>query len=116
MTVVEPDRSRLAGGRPVPHLVTEVPGPRARAHVEFDHSVTSPSLPRAYPIVPVRGDGLVVEDIDGNLFLDLNKLVSASSGAGLVFLCNPNNPSSTVHTQSDVEQAVRAIIEIVARF
>ena len=60
MTVVEPDRSRLAGGRPVPHLVTEVPGPRARAHVEFDHSVTSPSLPRAYPIVPVRGDGLEI--------------------------------------------------------
>jgi len=62
--------SRLAGDRPVPHIVTELPGPKARAHVAFDEEWTSPSLPRAYPIVPVRGDGLTVEDIDGNLFLD----------------------------------------------
>ena len=62
--------SRIAGDRPVPHIVTELPGPKARAHVEFDETWTSPSLPRAYPIVPVRGDGLTVEDIDGNLFLD----------------------------------------------
>ena len=34
------------------------PGPKARAHVAFDETWTSPSLPRAYPIVPVRGDGL----------------------------------------------------------
>ena len=62
--------SRIAGDRPVPHIVTELPGPKARAHVAFDETWTSPSLPRAYPIVPVRGDGLTVEDIDGNLFLD----------------------------------------------
>ena len=62
--------SRLAGDRPVPHIVTELPGPKARAHVAFDETWTSPSLPRAYPIVPVRGEGLTVEDIDGNLFLD----------------------------------------------
>ena len=54
-----------------------------------------------YPVKPIS--------LDGNLFLDLDKLVSASSGAGLVFLCNPNNPSSTVHKQSDVIAAVRDI-------
>ncbi len=53
-----------------PHLVTELPGPGARAHIEFDERYTSPSLPRAYPIVPVRGRGSVIEDIDGNRFLD----------------------------------------------
>ena len=53
-----------------PHLVTELPGPMARAHIEFDERYTSPSLPRAYPIVPVRGRGSVIEDIDGNRFLD----------------------------------------------
>jgi 4-aminobutyrate aminotransferase len=53
-----------------PHLVTELPGPMARAHIEFDERYTSPSLPRAYPIVPVRGRGCVIEDIDGNRFLD----------------------------------------------
>ena len=73
------DSSRLAGARPVPDIVTEVPGPKARAHVEFDETWTSPSLPRAYPIVPVRGDGLTVEDIDGNLFLDFAAGIAVNS-------------------------------------
>ena len=30
-----------------PALVTEIPGPQARARIERDHKVTSPSLPRA---------------------------------------------------------------------
>ncbi|MGH2406486.1 MAG: aminotransferase class III-fold pyridoxal phosphate-dependent enzyme [Candidatus Limnocylindrales bacterium] len=71
--------SRLAGTRPVPDLITEIPGPKARAHVEYDHAWTSPSLPRAYPIVPVRGEGLVVEDIDGNLFLDFAAGIAVNS-------------------------------------
>ena len=71
--------NRLAGDRPVPDLVTEVPGPKARAHVTYDETWTSPSLPRAYPIVPVRGDGLTVEDIDGNLFLDFAAGIAVTS-------------------------------------
>ena len=70
---------RISGERPVPHIVTELPGPKARAHVEFDHAWTSPSLPRAYPIVPVRGEGLTVEDIDGNLFLDFAAGIAVNS-------------------------------------
>src|SRR5213076_3300081 len=70
---------RLAGDRPVPDLVTEIPGPKARAHVAYDETWTSPSLPRAYPIVPVRGDGLTVEDIDGNLFLDFAAGIAVTS-------------------------------------
>jgi 4-aminobutyrate aminotransferase len=71
--------SRIAGGRPVPHIVTEIPGPKARAHVAYDETWTSPSLPRAYPIVPVRGEGLTVEDIDGNLFLDFAAGIAVNS-------------------------------------
>ncbi len=71
--------SRLAGDRPVPHIVTELPGPKARAHVAFDEEWTSPSLPRAYPIVPVRGEGLTVEDIDSNLFLDFAAGIAVTS-------------------------------------
>jgi len=71
--------SRLAQGRPVPDIVTEIPGPRARAHVAYDETWTSPSLPRAYPIVPVRGEGLVIEDIDGNLFLDFAAGIAVNS-------------------------------------
>jgi 4-aminobutyrate aminotransferase len=71
--------SRVAGSRPVPDLITEVPGPKARAHVAYDETWTSPSLPRAYPIVPVRGDGLAIEDIDGNLFLDFAAGIAVNS-------------------------------------
>ena len=45
----------------------------------FDETWTSPSLPRAYPIVPVRGEGLTVEDIDGNLFLDFAAGIAVNS-------------------------------------
>ena len=76
----------LAQSRPVPDLITEIPGPKARAHVEFDHAWTSPSLPRAYPIVPVRGEGLTVEDIDGNLFLDFAAGIAVNSTGH----CHPN--------------------------
>jgi len=71
--------SRPAATRPVPDIVTEIPGPRARAHVEFDHGVTSPSLPRAYPLVPVRGEGATIEDIDGNRFLDFAAGIAVNS-------------------------------------
>ena len=62
-----------------PRLVTEVPGPEARARIDRDRKVTSPSLPRAYPLVPKRGSGSVVEDVDGNLFLDLNAGIAVTS-------------------------------------
>jgi 4-aminobutyrate aminotransferase len=65
--------------RPVPDIVTELPGPKARAHIEFDHAWTSPSLPRAYPLVPVRGEGCTLEDIDGNLFLDFAAGIAVNS-------------------------------------
>jgi 4-aminobutyrate aminotransferase len=65
--------------RPVPDIRMPLPGPRARQHVAFDHTYTSPSLPRAYPLVPVRGDGATVEDIDGNLFLDFCAGIAVSS-------------------------------------
>jgi len=62
-----------------PNLITTVPGPKARRHVAFDHEYTSPSLPRAYPIVPIRGRGAAVEDIDGNVFLDFTAGIAVSS-------------------------------------
>ena len=70
---------KLAQAPAVPHLVTELPGPKARAHIEFDRKWTSPSVPRAYPVVPVRGEGCVIEDIDGNLLLDFNAGIAVTS-------------------------------------
>jgi 4-aminobutyrate aminotransferase len=70
---------KLVSAPVVPHIITELPGPKARAHVEFDKQWTSPSVPRAYPVVPVRGRGCTIEDIDGNLFLDFNAGIAVTS-------------------------------------
>jgi 4-aminobutyrate aminotransferase len=63
----------------VPKIVTTPPGPRARAAIEFDHAWTSPSLPRAYPLVPARGAGCAIEDVDGNVFLDFAAGIAVNS-------------------------------------
>lgn len=64
---------------PVPHLVTELPGPRAQAVIERDRRVASPSMGRVYPLVPERGAGCVIEDVDGNRFLDFNAGIGVTS-------------------------------------
>jgi 4-aminobutyrate aminotransferase len=84
-----------------PRLVTEIPGPRARALIEADHKVTSPSLPRAYPFAPSRGAGCMVEDVDGNVFLDFN--------AGIA-VC------STGHAHPKVVQAIQEQAERLLHF
>ncbi len=53
-----------------PVLRTELPGPKARAIITRDADVTSPSLIKEYPLVVARGEGTVIEDVDGNQFLD----------------------------------------------
>jgi len=56
----------------LPHLVTALPGPRAQAIIDRDHKVLSPSYTRDYPLVVRRGEGAMIEDVDGNRFLDFN--------------------------------------------
>lgn len=63
----------------VPHVATALPGPAASAVLARDTAVTSPSLPRAYPLAPRRALGAVVEDVDGNLFLDFNAGIAVNS-------------------------------------
>ena len=62
-----------------PMVRTELPGPKGREVLERDGKITSPSLPRAYPLVPRRGTGSVIEDVDGNLFLDFNAGIAVNS-------------------------------------
>jgi len=54
----------------LPNLITSLPGPKAAALVAEDHAVLSPSYTRDYPLVAQRGRGAMVEDVDGNSFLD----------------------------------------------
>jgi 4-aminobutyrate aminotransferase len=56
----------------LPVINGPVPGPRARAIIERDARVVSPSYTRGYPLVAAKGEGAIVEDVDGNRFLDFN--------------------------------------------
>jgi 4-aminobutyrate aminotransferase len=63
----------------LPHLLTSLPGPRATAVIERDAQVLSPSYTRCYPLVAARGEGAIVEDVDGNRFLDFNAGIAVAS-------------------------------------
>ena len=64
---------------PAPLLRTELPGPRARAAIARDRAVTSTSLARVHPLVPQRASGCVIEDVDGNRFLDFNAGIAVTA-------------------------------------
>jgi len=55
---------------PAPSIQTELPGPMARAFIERDEKYSSPSYTRDVPLVVKRAFGSVIEDVDGNRFLD----------------------------------------------
>jgi 4-aminobutyrate aminotransferase len=69
----------LFDNRTVPEIKTELPGPRAQLLLERDHRFVSPSYTRAYPLVVARGSGAVIEDVDGNLFLDFTAGIAVTS-------------------------------------
>ncbi len=54
----------------LPRLQTQLPGPNAKRVLERDAKFMSPSYTRDYPLVAKRGHGAIVEDVDGNAFLD----------------------------------------------
>jgi len=84
--------------RDYPHIVCPPPGPNARAIVERQNRWASTSYPKEYPLVIARGERAVVEDVDGNRYLDfMAGIAVASTGYG--------HP-----------KVVRAIQEAAARF
>jgi 4-aminobutyrate aminotransferase len=56
--------------RDEPRIVGPLPGPRAAAWLKRDEQVMSPSYTRIYPLVVRRARGVMIEDLDGNRFLD----------------------------------------------
>ncbi|HEY7173049.1 MAG TPA: acetyl ornithine aminotransferase family protein [Vicinamibacterales bacterium] len=81
-----------------PDIRTPLPGPKAAALIKRDAAVVSPSYTRGYPLVIERAEGSMVEDVDGNVFLDC--------AAGIAV-------NSTGHSHPAV---VRAITEQAGRF
>lgn len=60
-------------------IATPPPGPRAQAIIARTRQYASPSLIHAYPLVVARGSGCMVEDVDGNVYLDCEAGVATVS-------------------------------------
>jgi 4-aminobutyrate aminotransferase len=76
----------------LPKLVTDLPGPQAKALIEKDGAFVSTSYTRGYPLVAEEARGAVVKDPDGNYFLDF--------AAGIAVV-------STGHCHPQVTQAIK---------
>ena len=83
----------------VPEISTVLPGPNAKAVIDRDAVFVSPSYTRPYPLVVARGQGAVIEDVDGNRFLDC--------AAGIAV-------ATTGHSHPDVRPAIVAIAKGIA--
>ena len=62
-----------------PQIKTPLPGPLATERIQTDKRYVSPSYTRIYPLVAERAQGLWVEDVDGNLFLDFTAGIATCS-------------------------------------
>ncbi len=58
----------------LPRMMTALPGPNAKKVLALDEQYISPSYTRDYPLVAKTGRGAVIEDVDGNAFLDLARI------------------------------------------
>jgi 4-aminobutyrate aminotransferase len=65
--------------RDYPRILTPPPGPKARAIVARDERVTSTCYIKEYPLAIAGGRGAMVEDVDGNRYLDLMAGIAVSS-------------------------------------
>src|SRR5437588_192651 len=63
----------------VPAIKTPLPGPKGKKLLQRDERYLSPSYTRAYPLVVERGSGAVIEDVDGNLFLDFTAGIAVTA-------------------------------------
>ena len=54
----------------LPKIITPLPGPKAKEIIERRAEAIPGSIKCVYPCVIDRGEGAMVEDVDGNLFLD----------------------------------------------
>lgn len=86
---------------PAPAILTDLPGPNAKALIERDERYSSPSYTRDYPLVAKRGLGSVVEDVDGNRFLDFAAGIAVCATGH----CHPKVVAA-------IEQQARTLIHI----
>ena len=62
-----------------PQILCPLPGPKASEWIRRDKAVMSPSYTRTYPLVVRRARGAMIEDLDGNRFLDLTAGIAVTA-------------------------------------
>jgi 4-aminobutyrate aminotransferase len=65
--------------RDYPRILTPPPGPKGKAIIDRDASWTSPSYIKEYPLVIAGGKGAMVEDVDGNRYIDYMAGIAVSA-------------------------------------
>jgi 4-aminobutyrate aminotransferase len=83
-------------GRPI-SIVMPPPGPRAREMIARAKPFLSPSLIHCYPLMVQRASGCMVEDVDGNVYLDAEAGVATASTGH----CHPE-VAAAIATQAEV--------------
>ena len=71
--------------------------------------VASPTFEDPGHVAQAIGSGVLSIPVTGALKLDLTAMADAARGAGLVYLCNPNNPTATVHGAAAVNDFIRTV-------
>ncbi|HET6454672.1 MAG TPA: aspartate aminotransferase family protein [Armatimonadota bacterium] len=79
----------------IPNIKTELPGPEARKYIEISKKYEPNSMSDQVPAVWSKGRGAVVEDVDGNVFIDFTSGVLVTN----IGHCHPK------HTAAIQEQA-----------
>lgn len=62
-----------------PHLIENIPGPEAKKFVAKNNTFVTGSLPHVYPLVVDNAQGCIIEDVDGNRYLDFASGIAVCS-------------------------------------
>src|SRR5665213_944187 len=85
-------------GSKLPRLITSLPGPVATRVIDRDRQYISPSYTRSYPLVARRGRGALIEDVDGNVFLDFSAGIAVVSTGH----CHPEVVAAIQHQAAEL--------------
>ena len=82
----------------IPNIKTDLPGPNARKYIEMSRQYEPNSMSDQVPAVWQRAEGAVVEDVDGNTFIDFTSGVLVTN----IGHCHPKQVAAIREQAGDV--------------
>ncbi len=88
-----------------------------RAFCSADKKFVTPMPTYSTSLSTARTIGAATQELslDDSLSIDLDALAAAAPGAGLLYFCNPNNPTGTAHGPGAVDRFVRRVMREAPR-